>query len=386
LNSPTLTILVFAQNEAVGYGGAIYSDESDYDMINCTFYGNKSNSDNSGGETGGAIYNNSCDPNIINSIFREDQAFETPDEIVNSTYSFPNIMFCDIQGATVCDLFAIINGDPEFISNDPDGADNDFGTADDGLRLSVDDSSPCIDKADGDLAPMKDIVYFCRGDVAGLGNGTGTPDYADIGAYEAYEVVDIVVMCWTDESVPNYLNGSAGQALFESDLAAFDDLIETETTNPAVEYNCMLGCYAPLPSGQGGTYGNLGDIFYYDYFDPEHIYDPGQEPVPSTYTLETDYAEIYVDGTFERSNPTLSDFTDAFEDLVGEVQPDYIILTEDTTGSMSGVLGASFTQFKLWLADEERSFYETVTIVDDRTFGDEKWIKAIKDAIENEIE
>jgi len=55
-------------------------------------------------------------------------------------------------------------------------------TADDGLRLQ--NTSPCIDKADGDFAPEKDIIGIRRYDEGAAGGGVGQPPYVDIGAYE----------------------------------------------------------------------------------------------------------------------------------------------------------------------------------------------------------
>ena len=55
-------------------------------------------------------------------------------------------------------------------------------TADDGLRLQ--NTSPCIDKADGDFAPEKDVLGVRRYNELTASGGVGQPDYVDIGAYE----------------------------------------------------------------------------------------------------------------------------------------------------------------------------------------------------------
>ncbi len=79
-----------------------------------------------------------------------------------------------------------IDVDPCFVdTNNIDGDDNIYGTADDGLRLDV--NSLCIDAANGDEALDDDMLGYGRVDVNSVGNtGTGIPDYTDIGAYEYY--------------------------------------------------------------------------------------------------------------------------------------------------------------------------------------------------------
>ena len=77
-----------------------------------------------------------------------------------------------------------IDADPRFVDiADPDGPDDAWLTSDDGLRLQA--GSPCIDAADGAAASPTDILGRPRFDDPATPNtGTGTPPYADIGAYE----------------------------------------------------------------------------------------------------------------------------------------------------------------------------------------------------------
>ena len=77
-----------------------------------------------------------------------------------------------------------MDSDPCFVdSSNPAGTDGEFGTWDDGLRLTAD--SNCIDAADGDAAPSRDILNLWRVDINDVNNkGTGDPNYADMGAYE----------------------------------------------------------------------------------------------------------------------------------------------------------------------------------------------------------
>ena len=77
-----------------------------------------------------------------------------------------------------------ISADPLFAdASDPDGADDEWFTDDDGIGLSA--GSFCIDAADGNAAPSADILGNPRHDDPGLSNiGAGVPDYVDMGAYE----------------------------------------------------------------------------------------------------------------------------------------------------------------------------------------------------------
>jgi hypothetical protein len=75
-----------------------------------------------------------------------------------------------------------IDADPLFV--DPDGADNIPGHVDDDFRLQA--GSPCIDAADGNVAPALDLDGNARADDPATtpNTGTGTPDFTDMGAYE----------------------------------------------------------------------------------------------------------------------------------------------------------------------------------------------------------
>jgi hypothetical protein len=77
-----------------------------------------------------------------------------------------------------------IDADPLFVdASDPDGPDDVWMTADDGLALLP--GSPCIDAANGDVASPTDILGGAREDDPSTTNtGVGTPPYADMGAYE----------------------------------------------------------------------------------------------------------------------------------------------------------------------------------------------------------
>jgi len=156
-DSLTLTNCTFANNSAEKYGGGL-----------CI--GN-------GGPVGGVV-------TVTNCILWGNDAGTSGDEIYNNTSDL-TVSYCDVQGGYAGT--GNIDSDPCFVNaSDPDGGDNIYYTWDDGLRLTID--SNCIDAADGDEAPEKDIAGHGRCDVYATDNtGDGDPNYADMGAYEVGE-------------------------------------------------------------------------------------------------------------------------------------------------------------------------------------------------------
>jgi subtilisin family serine protease len=171
---------LFYNNEADYDGGGIYNDDSSADIINCTFRYNEADSDD-----GGGVHNDDSDCNISNCIFWRNYADDDGDEIYNS-YSTCTVSYCDIDdcggsGAgwdpdLGTDGGGNIDVSPDFENtSDRDGADNIWGTCDDGLRIKS--TSPCKDAGQDSLVPQ-DIDT----DIKGSGriiNGT-----VDMGAYE----------------------------------------------------------------------------------------------------------------------------------------------------------------------------------------------------------
>ncbi|HER63072.1 MAG TPA: right-handed parallel beta-helix repeat-containing protein [Desulfobacteraceae bacterium] len=193
---------VFAHNSSVDSGGAVglHSGKDDPDpanynpamtatFTNCTFYGNA-------GLWGGALASIEVPTvNIHNSILwgngankgwfpgepTNDYAIWGGDSvtIINSDietldwhHSWPEVPETHTNS---------FSADPLFF--DPDGEDDLPGTRDD--NLSITGGSPCTDSADGTYAPITDIVNRARTDNPVVANsGTGTPVFADIGAYE----------------------------------------------------------------------------------------------------------------------------------------------------------------------------------------------------------
>ncbi|MHC4644376.1 MAG: S8 family serine peptidase [Planctomycetota bacterium] len=230
LESPTtLTNCVFVDNSA-SHGGAVYYDTTSGSMTNCLFTGNTATvnagavevdynsadvnivnctfSGNDAGSKGGALLNVHSSPKVSNCILWNDDANDG-NEVYNwDANSDPNFRCCDIEGCggsgggwdpnLGTDGGGNIDQDPNFVdSNDPNGDDDIWATADDGLALDC--GSHCIDAGDNDAIGLAgDIAGNFRRRDATCRIDTGAPPndapYADMGPYEhAGEPVTIYV-------------------------------------------------------------------------------------------------------------------------------------------------------------------------------------------------
>ena len=183
--SPIITNCVFSGNSSGARGGALNNRDNSFPIIvNCTFYANSANQ-------GGAISNDNSASEVTNSILWANTAGSDPSVHNENIFRVPSWAYSDVEGCggdsswqNACgwNKGGCIDQDPLFV--DADGPDNNPGGGDD--DLSLDTGSPCRDSADGDSAPASDIMGAGRHDDPGVANtGTGTPDYVDMGAYEA---------------------------------------------------------------------------------------------------------------------------------------------------------------------------------------------------------
>jgi len=162
LSAPPVTNCVFTGNQAGYWGGGAHCNASSPTLTNCTFSGNNA-------ARGGALAaTNGAAPDVSNCVFYGDSATLSGNEIYGGGVS---VTYSCVQGG-----FAgtgNIDADPLFTDvADPDGADNLFATADDGLQLGS--ASPCRDSGTSEGAPGEDILGVSRsagGDI-------------DMGAYE----------------------------------------------------------------------------------------------------------------------------------------------------------------------------------------------------------
>ena len=115
----TTSNCIFWGNTATNEGGAVRNYQSGGTYANCTFVSNT-------GSAGGGIYNQYSSPTIVNSIIWNNSSS------ISNTTSSPSISYSNVQGGYAGT--GNINADPSFFNiSDPDGADNIYGTADDGL-------------------------------------------------------------------------------------------------------------------------------------------------------------------------------------------------------------------------------------------------------------
>ena len=355
------TNCIFYNNSAEQFGGGIFHGNSSIELVNCVFADNNVTSGYGGGislgfvnsshtakltnctfyDNSSGIWNCETDSIITNCIF-----WNNGNEITNSS-SNPIVTYCDVQGGYTGT--GNINADPLFTNTALiEGVDGIFITSDDGLRLSA--NSPCIDSANGDIAPLGDILGYGRVDIDSIPNtGTGNPNYADMGAYECRGsgtgCSDLtIVMCFIDETQEGYIY--YGPDLFYEHLSAYRDSING--------INIKSICLVPGGSIQSVLPGG----YTYDPYDP-----------PEGIIIEL----------FPRP-PVLTDFQYYFNNLRGSCIPTNVILCVDNSGSMrTDVLEPAYSQFKEWIAAE---YPGTNVYTDGTSWGDELWVGEITRMIE----
>jgi len=390
-------------------GGGIYCDETSPTIRNCVITGNYA-------RLGAGIHNNSCDPNIVNCVIAGNQASEGAAGIYNlfaspaitnctiydndapegygagvlnvATSSRPKITNCilwnnegasgahaedaQIYGGEPVISHSCIDGwtgdlggtgniddNPCFVDIDyPPGPDDGiYGTADDGLRLDC--GSPCLNTADANLAPPRDILGFHR-------------PYPDMGAYEG--PTKVVVMCWIDESYwpPDTLTRYYSEPqIFNEHFNEYANLINSST-----HYCVKSGCLVPLNSDPYIPPG-IEPVLPEDYFYPD--------PVPPQLDPEDWGAEISI-YEFPRTNPTpvLQDFINHFDRIRDGVIPDFLCLSVDNSGSMTtSDIEPHYSQdqgdnFIDWIKDN----YPDI-IVKEQEFHDQAWVHEMTGQIQN---
>jgi len=286
-SSPLIVNCVFTRNEPYLDGGAMCNRNSSPTLINCTFARNRAD------PYGYGMYNtNNSDPTLINCILWD----SSTNEITNDATSDPNISYSNIRGSGGSSSwdsdFGIDGGgnidqDPDFVStSDLDGPDNTWMTWDDGLRL--DPNSPCIDAADGDVAPVTDI--FCRGriDIVDINNtGTGNPNWVDMGAYEF-----------------SYVGGYTKNIMLTGFWPPSNEMMRKFSTNPSQNPGGWQGenwegrgydvySYFPeFPGGVGSNPKGNGD-FEVDYQDVGSWYPPN-EPTGDFWRITADIHPVAI--------------------------------------------------------------------------------------------
>ena len=203
-SNSTITYCIFSGNSGFVWGGAIYNGGSSHTITNCVF------TNNTAQNSGGAIYNSSSSSSISNCSFSQNDAQLSGGRSIYNNSSNPTITNCILWGnnnqisnnnSTPTVNYTIVlggytgtgnlNTDPLFVNaGDPDGADNIFRTADDGLRLQC--SSPAIDAGTTTGAPATDIL------------GAARVSNTDMGAYE-YTGLNVISLA-TSGSISKTIN------------------------------------------------------------------------------------------------------------------------------------------------------------------------------------
>lgn len=177
----TISNCVFSSNRGSGLGGGMYSSNCSPALSSCTFYDNQATG--SSGLGGGIYYASNAGGTVTNCILRNNttpanSANANREEIykagTSTTLTVSYSIVDDYSSSATNNYTAgsgIITSDPSFANTaDPDGSDNTWRTADDGLRIGC--SSPARDAGTG-ATPVLDII------------GNTRKGIMDLGAYEA---------------------------------------------------------------------------------------------------------------------------------------------------------------------------------------------------------
>jgi predicted outer membrane repeat protein len=227
--SAIITNCVFVSNTASNAGGAIYYGFSAGSLAttitNCSFLGNFAGT-NSGGVlyVGGSVV--SPNPIIKNCIAWDNSSSFDFFAGNNVTVSYSCIQ-SGFPGT------GNISSNPFFVNAaDPDGADNIWGTTDDGLRVMP--ISESLDKGTLTGAPGTDITGGTRPQGAGI----------DMGAYETY-VCPLTSRLYVDES--QVANSTANGTGWASPLKSLNDALQLASVSicSITEIWVKAGTYKP---------------------------------------------------------------------------------------------------------------------------------------------
>ena len=184
-SSPSVSNCKFIDNAALINGGAIYNVHSFPTFTNCIFMDNVASGTWYEDGRGGAVYNASDSYSLIyNCTFYSNWAHMggAIDDGVNTSVVVNSILWANGEPYPVGGTPSISYSTIEFgyagagnIDLNPLFMDADAGD------LHLTDGSPCIDTADDEEAPDRDMQGNPRVDVPGIGND-GT--FSDMGAYE----------------------------------------------------------------------------------------------------------------------------------------------------------------------------------------------------------
>ena len=237
----SLSNVVFSANSAVTLGGGLSSGGSRVNIINGTFSNNSVSSASNGG---GIWFSNDifgADLRLLNCVFWGNTSAGNPNSLKGSGMYAAN---CDIQGLNgVIGLNPVncIDQNPLFVNAaDPDGGDNQWMTADDGLQLQS--CSPSLNTGVSSATLSTIVLNAPTTDILGSAR-VGT---TDMGAYEFQGTLPTTL--YVNQAVSNSGDGASWATAFK-------------TLQEALQLNCpsvtqiwvAKGTYYP---DEGGSFAN----------------------------------------------------------------------------------------------------------------------------------
>ncbi len=235
-SSPTVQSCTFSGNSAAYGGGMFNYYYSSPTVTNCTFSGNDASVD------GGGMFNVDSSPTVTNCILWGD----TGGEVVNDS-STPTVTYSNVAGGYAG--AGNIDADPQFVGS---------------LRLGS--RSPCIDAANGLVAPAVDQDGNERvNDPTSPNTGVGPP-WADMGAYESQQAWCVR---YVDVDVPSSGDGLGWSTAFQRVREGIDAAYAAVQADPNLD-SCQVwvaeGTYYIYEGAQTDTVELQPDVWVYGGF------------------------------------------------------------------------------------------------------------------------
>jgi surface protein len=241
--SGTLNNCLFVSNSANNDGGGLCTTDFVATVLNCTFNFNSSNTNGGAIASRGGDFTSSI--TVRNTIIWGNAGSGVLGlYTTTSPVSTPTVTYSDIQGSGVFAGTGNINADPLFVStSDRDGADDIFGTPDDGLQLSS--GSPALNTGNNTGVSTTDLT----GGVRLVGSTV------DMGAYERCDLTPTAttttpVLCvgqsislsanggssysWAGPTGSSYSSSSQNPTAFAATSTSFNGVYSVTVSSSAV--------------------------------------------------------------------------------------------------------------------------------------------------------
>jgi predicted outer membrane repeat protein len=267
--NPSISSCVFSTNNSSSAGGGLYVQDGSGTLNNCLFVSNSANNDggglcttdfvatvlnctfnfNSSDTNGGAIASRGGDfassITVRNTIIWGNAGSGVLGlYTTTSPLSTPTVTYSDIQGSGVFAGTGNINADPLFVStSDRDGADNIFGTPDDGLRLAS--SSPAVNTGNNTGVSTTDLTGGVRlvGSTVDMGayercdltpTATSTTPVLCVGQSISLSATGGTSYSWAGPSGSGYSSNSQNPTAFAATSTSFNGVYSVTVSSSAV--------------------------------------------------------------------------------------------------------------------------------------------------------